>query len=216
MLLAGAVDGSVLAYDTARMKLLWRKALPHGAISSMVSVDKSVLVMTGSGRAVILDVKSGNELAQWTSPSKFHASTMASLNDGRVLLGGSSIVLADSTTGARLGKWMGHATPVISLSSSDQCFCSAATGDRTVAVWNTRKKAAVAQVSLNHPVAHVSMAQSSSPSSSPGLYHVVAVTLSGDIHVFRYSSTSGQVTEWAASESGGLPAVQVADRKSVV
>ena len=92
MLVAGAVDGSVLAYDTARMKLLWRKSLPYGAVSSMVGVDKNVLVMTGSGRAVVLDVKSGNELAQWASPSKFQVSKMASLGDGRVLLGGVGVI----------------------------------------------------------------------------------------------------------------------------
>ena len=237
MLVAGAVDGSVLAYDTARMKLLWRKSLPYGAVSSMVGVDKNVLVMTGSGRAVVLDVKLGNELAQWASPSKFQVSKMASLGDGRVLLGGSAIVLVDGTTGARLGKWTGHATPVISLSSSSarsssggtgasgqstsrntgdsdqQYFCSAATGDRTIAVWSARKKAALAQVSLNHPVAHVSMARVASSSPADQQYQVVAVTMSGDIHVFKFSSGSGRVVEWAASEGGsgnGLPAVQVA------
>ena len=210
VLLAGTVDGSVLAYDTAKMKLLWRKSLPYGAVSSMVSVDKNLMLMTGSGRAVVLDSRSGNELAQWASPTKFPVSKVAWLGDGRVLLGGSSIVMADSTTGARLGKWTGHATPVISLSSSDQYFCSAATGDRTVAVWSTRKKASVAQISLNHPVALVSMARVSSAAEER--YQVVAVTLSGDIHVFKYSSGSGQVVEWARSEGGdgGLPAVQVA------
>ena len=239
MLVAGAVDGSVLAYDTARMKLLWRKSLPYGAVSSMVGVDKNVLVMTGSGRAVVLDVKSGNELAQWASPSKFQVSKMASLGDGRVLLGGSAIVLVDVTTGARLGKWTGHATPVISLSSArsssggtgasgrststgagagtgdsdQQYFCSAATGDRTIAVWSARKKAAVAQASLNHPVAHVSMARVASSSPADQQYQMVAVTMSGDIHVFKFSSGSGRVVEWAASEGGsgnGLPVAQVA------
>ncbi len=192
------------------MKLLWRKSLPYGAISSMVSIEKNVLVMTGSGRAVVLDSRSGNELAQWASPTKFQVSKVAWLGDGRVLLGGSSIVMVDSTTGARLGKWIGHATPVISLSSSEQYFCSAATGDRTVAVWSTREKASVAHISLNHPVALVSMARVSSAAEER--YQVVAVTLSGDIHVFKYSSGSGQAVEWARSEGsdGGLPAVQVA------
>ncbi len=210
VLLAGAVDGSVLAYDTAKMKLLWRKSLPYGAVSSIVSIEKNVLVMTGSGRAVVLDSRSGNELAQWTSPTNFQVTKVASLGDGRVLLGGSSIVMVDSTTGARLGKWTGHATPVISLSSCEQYFCSAATGDRTVAVWSTRKKGAVAQISLNHPVALVSMAMVSSAAEER--YQVVAVTLSGDIHVFKYCSGSGQAVEWARSEGGdgGLPAVQVA------
>ena len=172
-------------------------------------MEKNVLVMTGSGRAVVLDSRSGNELAQWASPTKFKVSKVAWLGDGRVLLGGSSIVMVDSTTGARLGKWIGHATPVISLSSSEQYFCSAATGDRTVAVWSTRKKASVAHISLNHPVAVVSMARVSSAAEER--YQVVAVTLSGDIHVFKYSSGSGQAVEWARSDGsdGGLPAVQV-------
>ena len=211
VLLAGTVDGSVLAYDTAKMKLLWRKPLPYGPITSMVSVEKNVLVMTGSGRAVVIDAKSGSELAQWASPSKFQVSRMATLGDGRVLLGGSTIVLVDSSTGARLGKWTGHTTPVISLSSSEQYFCSAATGDRTVALWSTRKKAAVAQLSLNHPVARVSMAKISSKTAEDR-FQVVAVTLSGDVHVFKYCTGSGQAVEWAASEGGsgsGLPVVHV-------
>lgn len=194
------------------MKLLWRKSLPYGAVSSMVGVDKNVLVMTGSGRAVVLDVKSGNELAQWASPSKFQVSKMASMGDGRVLLGGSAIVLVDGTTGARLGKWTGHATPLVSLSSSGGYFCSAAAGDRAIAVWSVRKKAAVAQTSLNHPVAHVSMAKVSGTAADEQ-YQLVALTMAGDVHVFKYSSAGGQLIEWAASEGGsgsGLPAVQVA------
>jgi U3 small nucleolar RNA-associated protein 5 len=212
ILVAGSVDGSVIAYDTARMKLLWRRTMPYGSVSSMVMVETNVLIMTGSGRAVILDMKNGNELAQWTSPSKFQVSKMASLQDGRVLLGGSAVVLVDSTTGARIGKWTGHATPIVDLDCDEQFFCSAATGDRTIAMWSTKKKSAVAQASLNHPVTQVCLARATGRHNrkvtADSVFHMVAVTLSGDIHVFKYLPDD-QVVEWAASGSGGLPVVQV-------
>ncbi|KAI8109317.1 hypothetical protein M9435_005728 [Picochlorum sp. BPE23] len=224
VMVAGAVDGSVIAYDASRMAVVWRASRREGAITGMVNIhgSKSVLVMTKSSKAFVLDMKSGNELASWSAPTKFDVTKMASLPDGRILLAGSAITMVDSTTGARLGKWTGHATPVIDLTAAEQYFCSAATGDRTIAVWSARTtpagklctKAAIAQTSLNHPVAQVHMAR-----VSPSLFHVVAVTLSGDIHVCRCRASENktkssaidvvEIQEWAASESGGPSVAQV-------
>lgn len=224
-MVAGAVDGSVVAYDASRMAVAWRTSRREGAITGMVNIhgSKSILIMTKSSKAFVLDMKSGNELASWSAPTKFEVAKMASLPDGRILLAGSAITMVDSTTGARLGKWTGHATPVIDLTAGEQYFCSAATGDRTIAVWSARTtpagklctKAAVAQTSLNHPVAQVHMAR-----VSPSLFHVVTVALSGDIHVCRCRTLENKtkssaidvvdIQEWAASESGGPSVAQVA------
>jgi len=76
-------------------------------------------------------------------------------------------------------------------------------------------KSAFSQISLDRPVAQVCMA-----AVSDGLFYVVAVTLSGDMHVCRCvahedrdsqnKEYSVQVSEWAASNQGGTPIVQVA------
>lgn len=226
-LVAGAVDGSIVAYDTARMTILWRKATAEGSITCLTTIwDQDTLVaMTKLGTAIVLDMNTGRELAKWSSSLKFDIHHMSSLSDARLLLAGNSITMVDSTTGAKLGKWTGHATPVIDVASIPTCpyFCSAATGDRTIAIWSTRvsptgkilHKSAFSQISLDSPVAQVCMA-----AVSDGLFYIIAVTLSGDMHVCRciaQEAEDGQnkeqsikISEWAASNQGGAPIVQVA------
>lgn len=225
LLLVGSVDGSVVAFDSSRLDVRWVKRISEGSVISMCLVQDgaAALVMTKLGTSLVLDCKTGNELARWHSPAKTDILKMAPLSDARVLLGGSSITVVDSATGAKLGRWTGHPTPVIDIAASQSSayFCTAATGDRTIAIWSTKTsssgqlshKAAVAQISLEQPVAQVSMAVVSAT-----MFHVLAVTLTGDVHVCKCAITDThgkwkngiEVVEWASSQSDGIPVVQVA------
>lgn len=224
VLVAGTLDGSLVALDTSRMGIVWNRSLVSGAISSMSYVRNSdtLVVMTRSGKAFVLDLRSGKELAQWACPGKLQDLRMASLPGGQVLLAGSTITLVDGTTGAATGKWIGHATPIIGLATEDNYFCTVAAGDRTLGIWSTRlkssgkimQKSAVGQITLNHPISLVSTCK-----ISDSAFHVVAVTISGSIHIFKCTiaetkiASTGHVSiesyEWARSDSSGLPVVQL-------
>ena len=220
ILLAGSVDGSLVAYDTAKMAVVWRKSGSEGAITAMTVIanSNSMIAMTSSRQAMVLDMGSGNCLARWVSPSKLDATNVLSLSDGRLILAGTTISLVDSTTGARLGKWAGHATPIVDMAIAGEYFCSAASGDRTIAIWSTKtapsgrleKRNAVGQATLNQPIAQLSLAH-----VSPGCFHAAVVTLSGDLHLFKCTLDhnrqveSVETREWAVSDTGGLPVAQV-------
>ena len=202
------------------MAVVWRKSGSEGAITAMTVLvnSNSMIAMTSSRQAVVLDMGSGNHLARWTSPSKLDATKMTSLSDGRLVLAGTTISLVDSTTGARLGKWAGHATPIVDMATTGEYVCSAASGDRTIAIWSTKtapsgrleSRNAVGQATLDQPIVQVSLANISS-----GCFHAAVVTLSGDLHVFKCTLDrnrqvdSIETLEWAKSDSGGLPVAQV-------
>lgn len=221
VLVAGTLDGCLVGFDTSRMDVAWKQSLGCGYISCMEMMkDKdSMIAVTQSGKAFVLDVKTGVRLAQWECPEQLAVTRMASLPDGRILLAGNGVVLVDSTTGVVVGTWAGHATPVIVLVTEGAYFCSVAAGDRTVAIWNARlkpsgkimHKSVVSRIPLNHPVSSLCIFK-----ASHSTFHVVAVTLPGSIHVFKcLDNTWGKgnnptqviVQEWARSESGGLPVV---------
>ena len=220
MLVAGTLDGCLVGFDTSRMAIAWRRSLGCGSISCMTMMkdNDSLVAVTQSGKAFIVDVKTGGTLAQWECPEHLSVTRMASLPDGNILLAGNGIVLVDSTAGVVVGTWSGHATSVIDLVAEGDYFCSVAAGDRTVAIWSARlkpsgkimHKSVVSRIPLNQPVASLSIYK-----GSHSTFHIVAVTLSGSIHVFKCSTenalrkdTSTLVAqEWSRSESGGLPVV---------
>lgn len=226
LLFVGTVDGSVAAYDSARLSLLWTKPLRDGPIVCLTNVEEgnSIVAATKAGNVITCDTRTGEELGRWSSPGRIELAKVSSLSGGRLLLAGSSIFMVDSTTGAKLGKWAGHPTPILGMATlgSSTYFCSAATGDRSIAIWDSKlsasgklmKKSAIAQVSMNQPVSQVSLV-----SVSSAVFHVVAITLSGDVHVCKCTVSINpkdksqdvvDVVEWAATKNKGMPVIQVA------
>lgn len=222
LLVVGSLEGCLIAFDTSRMEIAWTQSLGRGSISCVTTSKESntLVAITQSGKAVVLDIRSGGKLAQWDCPRKIGVTKVASLLDnGHILLAGTSICVVDSTTGALAGSCSGHATAIIHLAAEQDYFCSVAAGDRDIAIWSTHRKSvsgkfvqksALSRISLNHPLSFVSMCK-----ASTSTFHLVAVTLSGSIHVFKCTrmesnTESLSIYEWARSENGGLPVVQVA------
>jgi U3 small nucleolar RNA-associated protein 5 len=140
-------------------------------------------------------------------------SAAALLPDGSALVAGSSLALHDASSGAKLHKWTGHATPVTALAITPDGSFSASTaqGERTIAVWSTattaagklRHKSAIVQLNLEEQAIALSI-----ESVSSDCFHVAAVTASGKLQLFECSEPDdgGAVArKWgvSSSSSGG-------------
>lgn len=70
--------------------------------------------------------------------SKHTLSAVAALPGQLALLAGSGVQLFDVAGGARVHKFTGHANPVVAVAATPdgRFICTAAEGERHVAVWN--------------------------------------------------------------------------------
>lgn len=211
LLIVGSFTGAVRCYDAARAEVRWSAASPvDGSIAALAaSTDGSgaVLVVGKTGGAALLDISTGNVLSRWHA-SKHALSAAAILPGGGALVAGSSLTLHDASSGARLHKWTGHATLVKALAvTPDGSFCcSAAQGERSIAVWSTattaagklRHKSAIAQLNLEEPAVGISVG-----GAPGGVFHVAAVTASGGLRLFQWNASAdgnGAATrQWATS-----------------
>jgi U3 small nucleolar RNA-associated protein 5 len=232
LVVLGSFTGVVRCYDAARAEVKWTAAgSVDGPIAAVATGSGkgagSLLVVGKTGGAAILDLATGNVLSRWHA-SKHQLSAAALLPDGSALVAGSSLGLHDASSGAKLHKWTGHATPVTALViTPDGAFsCSTAQGERTIAVWSTattaagklRHKSAVVQLNLEEQATSLSI-----NSVSSDCFHVAAVTASGKLQVFECTVTdadSGAVArKWATSSasSGRIlsAVVESADSKGI-
>ncbi len=209
----GSFTGVVRCYDAARAEVKWTAAgTVDGPIAAVATGSGkgagSLLVVGKTGGAAILDLSTGNVLSRWHA-SKHVLSAAALLPGGSALVAGSSLALHDASSGAKLHKWTGHATPVTALAiTPDGAFsASTAQGERTVAVWSTattaagklRHKSAIVQLNLEEQAIALSI-----ESVSSDCFHVAAVTASGKLQLFECTATDdgGAVArKWGTSTS---------------
>jgi len=198
LVVLGSFTGVVRCYDAARAEVKWTAAgSVDGPIAAVATGSEkgagSLLVVGKTGGAAVLDLATGNVLSRWHA-SKHVLSAAALLPGGSVLVAGSSLALHDASSGTKLHKWTGHATPVIALATTPDgsFFCSTAQGERTIAVWSTattaagklRHKSAIVQLNLEEQAITLSIESVSSDS-----YHVAAVTASGKLQLFECTAT---------------------------
>ena len=214
LLILGSFTGVIRCYDAARAEVRWSTASTVdgsiAAVSAGTDGSSAVLVVGKTGGAAVLDISTGKILSRWQA-SKHILSEAAILPSGAALVAGSSLTLHDASSGARLHKWTGHATPVKALAvTPDGSFCcSAAQGERSIAVWSMattpagklRHKSAIAQLNLEEPAMDISV-----QSASGGVFHVAAVTVSGGLRLFQCTASSdgnGAIARQWGTSSGG-------------
>lgn len=218
LVVLGSFTGVVRCYDAARAEVKWAAAgSVDGPIAAVATGSGkgagSLLVIGKTGGAAVLDLATGNVLSRWHA-SKHVLSAAALLPGGSALVAGSFLALHDASSGAKLHKWTGHATPVTALATThDGSFsCSTAQGERSIAVWSTtttaagklRHKSAIVQLNLDEQAIALSI-----ESVSNDCFHVAAVTASGKLQLFECTATEdgGAVArKWGTSSSSSSSA----------
>lgn len=227
-LVLGTQAGDIRCYDSARAELQWSTAgAVDGAVASLsCSAESPTLLVVGqTGAAALLNLSSGR-ISKRFSVSKNPVTVARLLTDSLAVVAGSGVHLYDVTAFTRVHKFTGHANPAAAICAtpSGHYICTAAEGERHVAVWDAtasksgkrKHKAAATQLSLPEPVLQIAVGcpGNFSKGSLNGHFHVVAVTQGGAVWLFECTSSSaGQMKSrhWGQSSasSGQVLAAEV-------
>lgn len=163
------------------------------AVSCSISGDMVIYVAGSSQQVVSLDPLTGEVKSRFEGSNHAISCLALSPDGSSAFLGGSNLSLWDLSSQEKKTKFTGHPTPAFTavFSPDGSHIVSAAVSERQVAIWlaKKKKKTQPAVASLNLEDVPTQLDSCSTSDSSP-VFHVAAVSKSGEVYVWQCTPSS--------------------------